>query len=151
MAKGDILLHKEKGLNPRLTYCVRCGGKGRDLILVGARDKVITCPSCGINAIGFTHSQRCPSCKEKLTGGKSRILEDNERLPGGLCQVCEDEVKAMEAEIKSGGVYVKCKCGMQGIIKADHPLAKNVRDHFNLHNGEPCGTEIETCPKCEKR
>ena len=85
MAKGDILLHKEKGLNPFLTFCPRCQGEGRDIILVGARDRVITCPSCGINAIGFTHSQRCPSCKEKLTGGKSRILEDHEKLPGGLC------------------------------------------------------------------
>jgi hypothetical protein len=150
MAKGDILLHKEKGLNPFMTYCPRCLGEGRDLILVGAHDNVVICPHCGINAIGFRANQRCPSCKEKLAGGKSRKLEDHEKLPGGLCQKCEDEIKITEDEVKRGGVYVKCKCGMHGVIKADHPLVKDARDHFNLHKGEPCGVEIETCPKCEK-
>ena len=150
MAKGDILLHKEKGLNPYMTYCPQCLGEGRDIVLVGARNKVITCPSCGINAIGFTHSQRCPKCKEKLTGGKSRTLDDHEKLPGSLCQACEDKMKASEAEVKRGGVYVKCKCGMQGAIKADHALAKDTRDRLNLHAGEPCGVEITSCPQCKK-
>lgn len=151
MAKGDILLHPEKGINPFMTYCPRCGGEGRDLILIGARDSVITCPHCGINAIGFSPNQRCPSCKEKLAGGKHRKLEDHEKLPGGLCQKCEDLEKAANEEVKKGGVYVKCKCGMQGAIKADHALAKHTRDRLNLHSGEPCGVEIETCPQCEKR
>lgn len=145
-----IPLHPTKGVNPRLTFCPRCGGDGRELILIGANDKVITCPHCGMNAIGFKTAQLCPSCKKRLTGGKVRTLEDHEKLPGGLCLKCEEEVKKVEELIKDGAVHVKCKkCGMQGVLRKDHPLAIQARNHFNLHNGEPCGVEVDSCPQCE--
>lgn len=151
MAKDPgIPLHPTKGVNPRLTFCPRCGGEGRELILVGANDKVITCPHCGMNAIGFKSTQLCPKCKKRLMGGKVRTLEDHEKLPGNLCEKCEEEVKKIEELIKDGAVHVKCKgCGMQGVLRKDHPMSIQARDHFNLHNGEPCGVEVDACPQCE--
>lgn len=149
MPEPSIPLHPTRGVNPRLTFCPRCGGDGRELILIGANDKVITCPHCGMNAIGFKTTQLCPSCKKRLSGGKVRTLEDHEKLPGGLCLKCEEEVKKVEELIKDGAVHVKCKkCGMQGVLRKDHPLAIQARNHFNLHNGEPCGVEVDSCPQC---
>ena len=34
MGKG-ILLDKELGVNPTMTYCPRCGGEHRNLLLLG--------------------------------------------------------------------------------------------------------------------
>lgn len=146
-----VQLHPKKGLNPRLTYCPRCHGEGPDLILVGANDSVITCPACGMNAIGFKTTQACPSCKKPLAGGKKRTLEERERLPGSICKDCEAELKTWDEEVKKGAVHVRCKtCGMKGLLKAEHPLSKSVRDHYNFHKGEPCGVEVDSCPQCEK-
>ena len=35
-----IILHPEKGINPRLTVCTVCGEDAEELILVGIPDKV---------------------------------------------------------------------------------------------------------------
>lgn len=150
MAEGDITLHPKLGVNPRMTICVRCGGDGRELVLLGERNYVTTCPHCGINAIGSKPSEKCPKCGKKMAGGKKRELGDHEKIPAGLCEKCEKEVEESKGEIQRGGVHVKCKCGMTGVIKAYHPMAKEARDHFNLHNGEPCGVEVDRCPLCEK-
>ena len=149
MAKGDIVLHPKLGINPRMTICIRCGGEGRELILLGNKNKVITCPNCDANVIGSSTKGKCPKCQRRLAGGKSRELEDSERIPAGYCEKCENELKSFDDEVKRGGVHIKCKCGMTGIVKAGHPLAKHARDHFGFHNGEPCGIETEVCPQCE--
>jgi hypothetical protein len=151
MAKEPgILLHPEKGLNPRLTFCPRCHGDAPELILIGANDKVITCPHCGMNAIGFKSTQLCPSCKKRLAGGKTRTLDDHERLPGSLCKACEEEMKKLDEIVKAGGVFFSCKCGAEGVLRPEHPAAKAARDHFGFHNGEPCGIKADTCPQCNK-
>lgn len=151
MAKGGIELHPKLGVNPHMTTCTRCGGAGQELILLGKRNTVTICPHCGINAFGCTPRSKCPKCREPMQGGKKREIEERENIPFGLCKTCEDEVGLFEEEIKKGGVLIHCTCGMEGILKAEHPMAKKARDHFNLHDGEPCGVKVGHCPKCEEK
>ena len=56
-------LHKEKGLNPRLTFCPRCGGDGPDLMLVGAEDGKYECGRCHLVSYGRQPRGHCPKCK----------------------------------------------------------------------------------------
>jgi len=142
---GSITLDPKLGVNPHLTYCPRCGGDGRELMLIGNRKNKITCPSCGTVNFGSRPSENCGKCKTNLRGGKVDRIEDNERLPGGLCEACEQEVMEHKRLVEEGGVYFKCsECGIEGVIRAEAPLAQEVRKEMNIPAPAPCGVEI-TC------
>ena len=42
-----MYLDKEKGVNPVLTFCPRCGGDAPELILMGNKGYYQDCPNCG--------------------------------------------------------------------------------------------------------
>lgn len=150
MSDKDIRLHPKLGLNVHMTICPRCGGDGQELLMLGISNLVVTCPHCGTTTLAARKGAACPKCKKSTRDGKSRELEEHERLPGSLCKKCEDEIQELNAEVARGGVHIRCKsCGMEGVIKAETPMAIEVRDHFGFHNGEPCGVEVDQCPKCE--
>lgn len=142
-----MLLHKEKGLNPHMTYCPRCYNDGPELVLLGAHDKVYKCtnPDCGLAHIGKPKGGVCQKCKTGVV--YERKIEDHERLPGSLCKSCEDQVKMVEA----GGIFFKCKdCNTIGAIQAEHPYSKEVRAKLNVQPPDPCGIEFDkdSCPVC---
>jgi hypothetical protein len=145
---SSITLHPEKGVNPFLTFCPRCGGEGRDLILVGRRDYVDECQGCGMKHFGGADKKTCQGCGRHQFN--RRKIADGEKLPGGLCLECETEVAEHKAVVAAGGVYFQCAdCGVQGVIKANEFTA-DVRKHHGLTDGEPCGVEFtaDDCPKC---
>ena len=144
-----MILHKTKGVNPRLTFCPRCGGDGPDLILLGNRDSVITCPFCNTANYGAIRSDKCGSCGQPLSRGESRKIEEHERIPGSLCKTCKEEVENFKKEVEKGGIYWKCKCGATGVIKGGSELAVQVREKSGIKEG-PVGVELDKCWVCEK-
>jgi hypothetical protein len=150
---SSIKLHPEKGVNPKLTYCGRCGGPGSELVLVGADEWVYTCSSCSTTVFGYG-SGTCPKCQETRTLNRVRKMEDNEKLPGGLCEACEKEVAEHKAVVEAGGVYFMCEdCGVEGVIKGTAPLAKMAREKLKVEAPKPLGVKFskkDGCPKCGK-
>lgn len=144
----SLLLHKEKGVNPHLTYCPRCGGESPEIVLLGAHDKIYKCTSCGMNHIGYPKGKKCQKCGSRVEF--DRNVEEGERLPGGLCKGCEEQVEA----VKAGGIFFKCKdCSAIGAIKADAPIAQSVREQMGIQPPDPCGIEFDkdSCPVCTGR
>lgn len=147
---SSIKLHPEKGVNPKLTYCPRCGGPGRELILVGADEGVYKCSSCEITVFGYGHGT-CPSCKKSHVLKRERMIGEHEKLPGGLCEKCEKEEAEHKAIVEAGGVYFRCvDCGVSGVIKATAPVAQVARAELKVPTPGLCGVEFtkNDCPKC---
>lgn len=147
---GSIKLHPEKGVNPKLTFCPRCGGDARELILVGADEGVYKCGECDITVFGYGHGE-CPKCKSTRRLSKVRTIGEHEKLPGGPCEKCEKEMAEHDAVVAAGGVHFKCiDCGVVGVIK-DSPFAKDVRKKLKIEAPMPLGIEFskkDGCPKC---
>ena len=146
---GNLPLHKEKGVNPRLTVCPRCGGDGSELILVGALDRVSVCKSCGLKHYGHMGCS-CQTCGGSLVF--DHCLKEGEKLPGSLCESCEKEVKTFQAVVAAGGIYFRCKdCKANGVIKPDHEISKAVRAQSKIEPPNPVGIEFDrehSCPSC---
>jgi len=146
----SIRLHKEYGVNPRMTSCPRCGGDGRDLILLGAEDTKYTCQACGM--IHFGRPDRGACMRE---GCDSRMFEtvkigEHEKIPSSLCGACEKEVSEHKAVVEAGGVYWRCSdCGRNGVIKPNS-FTEAVRGVHGTEAPSPCGVEFtkDDCPAC---
>lgn len=140
-------LHKEKGLNPRLTKCPQCFKDTDEILLLGKDNTLYNCLECNRYYIGT--SSKCPMCNTYNTE-KLRELSDNERIPHSLCKKCKKEQDDFEKEIELGGVHFKCKCGAGGIIKHDHEIAKKTREVSNIKAPKPVGISLNHCPICFK-
>lgn len=143
-------LHSTKGVNPRLTFCTRCGGDGAEIILLGARETVRTCRNCGTHNFGSRASDKCGKCGEKLFDADSRKIGDSEKLPGGICDTCKAELESFRSEVAAGGVFWRCACGAEGVVKAGTELAKQVRETSGIAAPNPVGVSFEECPRCRK-
>ena len=152
MPEPSIPLSKDRGLNARLTTCTHCGKDGRELALIGSGDYLHDCRTCGAKVLGTKQMRKCPSCKEVGSLYVDRRLEDNEKLPMGLCEECENKSKEAEEIVKAGGIYWKCSdCGSSGAIRAESGMAKAVRAHTGVAPPKPTGIEFskeEHCPVC---
>jgi len=148
----SIRLHPTKGVNPRLTYCRRCGGDANELVLIGTAEGVYKCSLCGMTHFGYPRRGQCQS--KGCTGGvyKERVLEDHERLPASdFCNDCKKEMKEHEEVVKAGGIYWRCKdCNSEGVIRASAELAIAVRKQTQIQPPDPVGFEMdkEMCPMC---
>ena len=153
----SIMLHKEKGINPYMSYCQRCGGEAEELLLIGANDKVYQCTKCSKKYIGKTFSR---TCQDKSCNGYLKYighLEDGIRLPASEpCNACQQELKEHKEEVAKGGVYWQCnKCGSSGVIKATSGFSAEIRKVHNIFAPEPCGIDFtdeaeKYCPVCSK-
>jgi len=142
----SIHLHPTLGINCRMTYCWRCGGDGPELVLLGSSNFRNQCPHCEAWVYGGLRSQPCPKCGERGIGQNRTELTKYERLPGGLCKECEDELKLHKDIVDAGGIYFKCKkCDKTGVIKGHTEIAKLVREKLKVEAPAPCGIEFDNC------
>lgn len=145
-----ITLHQKLGLNPRLTFCVRCGGETNELALLGNKNWIYKCGDCGAKFVGGA-PVRCPKC-----GGRSfdrdRELSDGERIPSGdLCDKCKAQLEELKQVVEEGGVFWRCSdCGSEGAIRKSD-FADEVRKAANILTGQ-CGVQFskKDCPVCGK-
>jgi len=140
----SITLHRERGVNPRLTFCPRCGKEANELVLLGAHEAIGEC--CGITVYG---GGRCPKCN-RFTERVGTIGE-HDRLPASQpCDECGAELAEHAKVVAEGGVYFRCTdCNASGVIKAT-PFAAEVRKAHGIDAPAPCGVEFteENCPAC---
>lgn len=145
-------LHKEHGVNPRLTFCPQCGGEGNELVLLGAHDSLYRCirEECGAAHIGRPEGGSCAKCG--ATVRLERKIGQHERIPGGICDACQEKNRQVEEEVARGGIHWRCAdCGAAGAIRAGHPLAEAVRAQMGIAAPNACGVEftrVEGCPAC---
>ena len=153
----SITLHPKLGVNPRLTYCRRCGGETNELLLVGRANYKEQCPKCqcwhfgGLNRRGG--KSRCGSCDHEFYGSVKRVeLESHERLPSPeLCDKCKEFLAQAELHAKDGAILGKCiKCYSEFVISGGAEIAKKVREQLGVAPPKLCGIELETCVNCEK-
>lgn len=146
----SITLSKDRGVNPRMTICVRCGKDTPTLALLGDGDYLHVCRSCNKTVLGKKGSRKCPACGAHALSMERR-LDEYEKIPMGLCDECEAKDKEMHDVVKRGGVYWKCAdCGSSGAIRAEAPLAKVVREQSGIKIPNPVGVEFSKndCPVC---
>lgn len=148
---GTIRLHPEKGVNAHLCMCPRCGEDNSEIVMLGASNKKITCSDCGCVNYGASWLGSCGKCRKVFTSSdKVEDIQDLEKIPGTLCQRCNDELKKFEEAVSAGGVYFRCKCGASGVAVAESGLAKAVREKSGIAAPNPVGVDLEECPSCKK-
>lgn len=157
---GSITLHPKKGVNPHLTYCPRCGGEGRELVLLGNHDCKTLCEHCGTMNFGTRKGGTCGKCGKKMYNSKTEEIGDHEKLPGSLCEKCEKEIEQHDQIVAEGGVYFRCRdCKKNGVIRKSD-FADAVRRAHGLTEPKedgafpPCGVEFsqsEGCPACGQK
>ena len=141
-------LHKEKGLNPKLTFCPRCGGDANEIILIGIHEGKYTCRKCGMISFGSQTHNRCPRCEQDYLMTRTSTIGEYEKLPASEpCDKCKEHSEI----VKKGGVYWKCStCGSEGVLKVS-PLSKKVRKLHKIPAPGKCGIDFEgtqLCPVC---
>lgn len=147
----NIRLDPERGVNPCLTVCPRCGGESPELLLLGTSDWLHECAVCGITNVGPKGQLRC---KVDGCGGRLKLirrLEEYERLPATEpCDACKAEIDEHKAIVEAGGIYWRCAdCKASGVIKSNE-FAAEVRKAHGIDPPDPCGVEFtkENCPAC---
>ena len=148
-----ILLHPEHGVNPFMTFCPRCKGESPEIMLVGKMDSIRSCGGCDVKLIGFTPGQKCPNCGSNGPHGPiERHLRQGERLPGTEpCEACKAELAEWEKIIKGGGLYFRCECGTEGVIKGESEFSKAGRKEHSTPAPELMGVNLDQCPNCEAK
>ena len=152
MDNASIMLHKEKGVNPKICHCTRCG-KSYCLIMCGAGDYSAECKACGKVTIGVNKGTRvCPQCK-KAGELIIKILPDKD-ITIGLCDECTKRVEEIDAAMDDDGIAFKClKCGTEGVILKESKLNAKWRKNA-LANGlikdihDKFGIEVDECAHC---
>lgn len=152
MGRDEILLHPQKGLNPRITVCVDCR-KEVGVALLGANDKVFVCRPHGQYVVGgLSPGQRTPCGCTSRDLVFERILEEHAKLPMERCAECVEKREAQKKMVEEGGILFQCvDCGCEGAIRPGHPMAVAVRKQLGVPAPKPCGVEFSKatgCPQC---
>lgn len=147
-----MIVHKDKGLNPRMGMCPRCGEDNGEIIMLGTHDKKGTCNQCGATVYGLgIGSNKCPKCGSKKGYRDVSIIGEYEKIPASICPKCNDELKTFADIVESGGVYWRCsKCNANGAIRPNE-FTKQVREDAGIPAPKPMGIILnEQCPICNK-
>jgi len=148
---GSIPIDPEKGLDPHLMFCARCGGESNALT-IGAMRKA------QLDDGRWTYAMRGKgrlAAKDLEDAGvitnrhnlKWIELDERERVPDPEpCSKCKEELEEWAKLVAEGGVYCQCaQCSMKGVIRPDTVLANAVRAATNIEAPNAVGMEFEQC------
>lgn len=144
---SGIPLDPKLGVNAKLTFCRRCGGEARELMLIGSNKGIYKC-AAGHTMFGRptpnTSSGDCPSCGRLTSWTKTGEIGEYDKLPSSEpCDSCKEELAEHEKLVDQGGVYVKCvDCGVQGVAKPGTNYAKFIREMHQKQESEKRHTGI---------
>jgi len=142
---SQIPIHKERGLDPHLCFCRRCG-EDTGAMTVGAMVKYETPDGRLLYAQAGKGSQAARDAGINILQCKKLEVEAGEKVPDiELCSNCEKELENFHAIVKAGGVYFRCKeCENEGVIRKSE-FADEVRRLNKVEAPAPCGVEFDTC------
>lgn len=142
---AGITLDKKLGVNPRLCFCPRCGGDSNSLAMLGNRNYKQQCNACDATVYGAGAYDKCVRCKASNWGDRIELTEF-ERVPGALCDDCEEQIEV----VKQGGVFFKCELGCLGAIKSSE-FTVELRKQHGIEAPAPLGVQFtrEQCPNAE--
>jgi hypothetical protein len=148
---GSIMLHPTLGINPHLTFCQRCGGDAEDVLMLGIKNYVDKCASCGCEHYGGSDKQgECMRCGSHNL--QRRTIGDTEKLPVPACAKCREMIEACNKAVEDGGVFWKCAgCGSEGAVVKDSELAIAARNYSGIEAPDPVGIEVNDCPLCRPK
>jgi hypothetical protein len=151
---GSITRHKTRGVNPRMGACPRCGKDNGEILLIGSRERKVTCRSCGTVNYGVSGRAKCGKCGQYMADGKIETIEEHERIPSHLCDDCAKEIEEHKKIVADGGVFWRCShCRSEGVIrKSDFAMAVRRANKLDTEPYQPCGVEFneKDCPACNK-
>ena len=148
---GSIPIDPDKGLDPHLMFCARCGGESNALTIGAMRkaeveDGKFVYAMRGKTTLTGKDLEKAGAIANRhdLRWGK---LDDYERVPDPEpCAKCHTELKEWAELVAEGGVYCQCsQCTMKGVIKPGTELAEAVRGHTKIAAPKPVGMEFENC------
>lgn len=148
----SIPIHKDRGIDPHLTYCQRCGGEADELTLGVLMKAELPNGQWVYANRGKTEKLRRELEQKKIIPFQTylqwqEITDTRERVPASEpCKKCRDELDMMEEIVKRGGCYFKCaECGQEGVLRETSTIAKQVRKLAGIEPPEPVGFEFEAC------
>lgn len=147
----SIPISKDRGIDPHLTYCPRCGGEANELTL-GVLMKGLTYDG---EVVAYANRGKTRQTERELAKKEGaptisrweEVTDTMERIPAHEpCDKCKEEIKTFEGIVAEGGIYFVCEgCGKKGVIRAESGLAKEVREHMKIAAPDPCGIKLEAC------
>jgi len=147
----NIPISKEGGLEPHLTFCLRCGGDG-DELTIGVLKKAQLDNGQWLYANrGEVKRAERSVIKQGYKGHISpwQPVLECEKVPASQpCKSCQEEIIAISEVVEAGGVFLRCaECGLQGALRPENELAKDVRKESGIMAPDPVGYEHEGCSK----
>ncbi len=145
----SLKLHKRLGPNARMTFCLRCGGEGSALALIGHANFKGVCPEHG-DVYGLTagaHTCGVANCGRKLSDVKE--LTDWEKVPAPApCTKCLEGLALQRKIIEEGGIAWRCStCGSEGAFALGADEESNARIRHVREQGYT-GVDMPNCPVC---
>jgi len=151
MSERQIPIHPERGLDPHLTFCPRCGGETNGLTIGVIRKAEIPNGQLVYAQRGSEQKMRKRLLEQGMISDHERLdwreLGENERVPdSSVCEQCKTELTDWADLVKQGGCYFKCnQCGCNGVINPGSEMAAAVRKATGKPPPQPCGVAFETC------
>ena len=110
------------------------------------------CGQCSQRMIGDTKPENCVSCDAEPQyiehAGPFDLAAEDSQLASGVCSACAQKIQDHTLEVQAGGVWFRCDCGAEGIIKHDHPVAQAVRVAAGVEPPDPCTLQLSECQGC---
>lgn len=160
---SSIVLHPKLGVNPRLTFCPKCGGDSNSLVMLGIKNYVDTCPQCDAKLYGgadrmhdgdLSNNWRCGRCGHRDSSSafssNRRELGEHEKVPGDLCKNCKEFYSTLhKAAHENNGCGVVCeRCGSRFVVHGGSPFVKKMRDDNAMPIGKPFIVGVPQCENC---
>ena len=147
----SIPIDPDKGLDPHMMFCVRCGGESNSLTIGALRKAKLPTGQ-------WVYSQadrRNETARDLIGRGmvKTRYdldwvkLDEHERVPDPTpCDACAKELKQWAELVEQGGIYFRCKtCSATGVVKPGTDLAIAVRKQAEVDPPDAMGMEFQNC------
>jgi len=145
---SDIPLHPERGLDPHLMYCQRCGEDTGsitvgDVIRRKMQDGRILLANRGE---GVSSAIQAGYTKQDYYNAEIIPIKEGERLPDtSVCAECDAELTMQKGIIEAGGIAFRCTmCHQEGVIRKSD-FADGVRKSAGIEAPIPVGVEFTRC------
>lgn len=147
MNNSRIPIHPKRGLDPHLTYCLRCGGETNELTIGHLKLATLRDGRKFFYNYGKKKQALADIGVFESDVIDTRDVEEYEKVPASQpCDACQKEIALHKEEVRKGGVYFRCKeCGKSGVIRAEAEFSKMVREEGHIAPPDPIGVEFDKC------